>query len=432
MRSLFAPVGLALLIAQAPLASARQEERVPALSGTTRSIPVESSDLTLEMALRMAFDGNPGLRAVGRNIDIAAGQRVQAATRHNPTLSYLSERGRPDLRTTTIQIDQPIELGGKRGARIAAAESEQDVAAADVVGYRSDLRADVVAAFFEVLIAQERLSLAKASQELSEKATGAASRRVTAGKISPVEETRARVAEASTKIELSQATNELALARRRLAATWGSATVSFGQVVAPAAPATFPPAIAELLALLPASPQISRARREIDRQNAIAGVERSRRISDLTLSVGSKRDDQSGLRQTVLGLAVPLPLFDRNQGNLLSALRRADKARDELLAVENRVASELTQASLRLGAASAELNILRVDILPGAQSAYESAVKGFELGKFSFLDVLDAQRTLFQSKTQYVRALAQSHGAEADIERLLGTALPRRSTSPTP
>jgi cobalt-zinc-cadmium efflux system outer membrane protein len=66
------------------------------------------------------------------------------------------------------------------------------------------------------------------------------------------------------------------------------------------------------------------------------------------------------------------------------------------------------------------LAILREEILPGAQSAYEAAGKGFEAGKFSFLDVLDAQRTLFQAKTQYVRALGDSHRAAADIERIVG------------
>jgi cobalt-zinc-cadmium efflux system outer membrane protein len=66
------------------------------------------------------------------------------------------------------------------------------------------------------------------------------------------------------------------------------------------------------------------------------------------------------------------------------------------------------------------LAILRSEILPGAQSAYEAGTQGFELGKFSFLDVLDAQRTLFQAKTQYIGALARSHQAAADIERIVG------------
>ena len=66
-----------------------------------------------------------------------------------------------------------------------------------------------------------------------------------------------------------------------------------------------------------------------------------------------------------------------------------------------------------------DLESLRRDVLPGAQLAYENATKGFDLGKFSFLDVLDAQRTLFQARNQYLRALTDTHRAAAEIDRLL-------------
>ena len=422
MRSLFVPIGLALLCTQPLPAVAQAPAPAPIFSAPTANlVSSEPVPLTLEMAIRRAFQGNPGLQAALRDLDIAAGRRMQAAASPNPELSYLSEGIKKDARTTTIQVNQAIELGGKRGARIAVADREREVASADLASYRSALRADVVTAFFDVLSAQERLLLAQASQELSQKVTGATARRVIAGKISPVEETRARVAEASTKIELGQAASELAMAQRRLAATWGGTTPMLAAVEAPAMPAGVPPSTAELLSRIPSAPQIARARREIDRQGAIAELERSRRFPDLTVSLGSKRDEQLGQRQTVVGVSVPLPLFDRNEGNVLSALRRTDKARDNLLAVENSLSVELAQASQRRNAAASELAILRNEILPGAQSAYDAGTKGFEFGKFSFLDVLDAQRTLFQAKTQYVRALAESHRAAADIERLIGS-----------
>jgi len=430
MRSIFFPIGMALLCALPLSAAAQVPDQLFAVPKPDLVQPALAS-LTLEAAIRRAFLSNPGLRAAGRDLDIAAGQRSQAGVIPNPELSYLSEGIKKEARTTTFQINQAIELGGKRGARIALAEREREIASADLASYRSSLRADVVTAFFDVLTAQERLVLAEASQELSQKVTGVASRRVIAGRISPVEETRARVAEASTKIELSQAGNDLALAKRRLAATWGSADPNFGALEAPAIPLDAHPATAELLAHLAAAPQLARARSEVERQKASVDVERSRRFPDLTISLGSKRDEQFGQRQTVAGLAIPFPLFDRNQGNVLSALRRTDKAQDELLAVETKLSVELAQASLRLNAAVSELGILRSEILPGAQSAYEASAKGFELGKFSFLDVLDAQRTLFQAKTQYVRALAESHRAAADIERIIGNEVPHGRLTPS-
>ena len=422
MRFQFVPLGLAALFLQPVFAIGQTMPTVPStlvVPSASFGAP-DSSVLTLADAISRAFNSNPGLRAALKDIDIARGQRIQAAKMPNPEVSFLSEGLHRDRRTTTLQLNQEIELGGKRGARIASAEREQDIAAADVASFRANLRADVVTAFFDVLAAQERLTLAQASQELSQRVTGAASRRVIAGKISPVEETRARVAEASTKIELSQAANELALARQRLSATWGGKSPDFGGVEPPAIPTGAHPSTSELLTHVSSSPQFARARIEIERQKALADIERSRRIPNVTVSIGSKRDDQVAGRQTVVGVAIPLPLFDRNQGNLLSALRRTDKARDALAAVESQLSVDLSQASLRLESAKGELSVLRGEILPGAQGAYEAATKGFELGKFSFLDVLDAQRTLFQSKAQYIRALAESHRAAADIERVVG------------
>ena len=425
MRSLLFPCGLALLCAQPLLATAQVPDTPPSPSfmPALATLP----PLTLEDAIRRAFHSNPGLQVAGRDLEIAAANRMQAGAAPNPALSFLSEGIKKDARTTTVQVSQAIELGGKRAARLSLAQREREIALADLATYRSALHAEVISAFFDVLTAQERLLLAQASQELSHKVTGAAARRVIAGKISPVEETRARVAEASTKIELSQASSDLKLARHRLAATWGSAAPIEATALPPSVPPGVQATVQELLALLPSAPQLARARIEIERQAAMTDVERSRRMPDVTLSLGSKRDEQIGVRQAVVGLAIPLPFFDRNQGAILGALRRTDKAKDELLVIQSKLSADLAQAAFSLSAAVTELDILRNEILPGAQSAYEAGTKGFELGKFSFLDVLDAQRTLFQAKTQYVRALGQSHRASADIRRILGNATPHDS-----
>jgi cobalt-zinc-cadmium efflux system outer membrane protein len=71
-----------------------------------------------------------------------------------------------------------------------------------------------------------------------------------------------------------------------------------------------------------------------------------------------------------------------------------------------------------------EASALQKEILPGAQSAYDAAATGFEFGKFSFLDVLDAQRTLLQAKSQYLGALSEAHRAAAEIDRILGASMP--------
>ena len=105
-------------------------------------------------------------------------------------------------------------------------------------------------------------------------------------------------------------------------------------------------------------------------------------------------------------------------------MSRTDKARDEFAAAEARLGSDLAQAHERLHAARQEAQLLQREILPGAQSVYDAATKGFEYGKFNFLEVLDAQRTLLQAKSQTLRALSEAHRAAAEIERIIGDAPP--------
>lgn len=390
-----------------------------------------AAPLTLEAARDLALGANPDLSAAGREVEALDATITQAHVRPNPELSTLIEDTRSATRTTTLQLNQPIELGGKRGARIEAAERGRDAASLELDAKRSEVRAAVTAAFFDVLVAQERLRLAQASVELAQRATAAASRRVTAGKVSPVEETRARVAEAGVRIESTLAASELTTARKRLASTWGNPSPRFER--AEGDPESLPPLppLADLNMRLAASPNLLRARIEVERRQALAEVERSRRIPDLTVSLGAKRNNELGRDQAILGVSIPIPVFNRNQGNLLEALHRTDKARDELAAAETRLFNELAVAHERLNTARQEVTLLQRDILPGAQSAYEAATKGFELGKFSFLEVLDAQRTSFQAKAQYLRALAEAHRSAAEIERVLGGAVGSQSSVDT-
>jgi len=179
------------------------------------------------------------------------------------------------------------------------------------------------------------------------------------------------------------------------------------------------PALAELERRLAGSPQLRRARLQIEREEAQVGVDRAQRMPDVTLIVGSTRDDEIGHSQTVLGLAVPLPLFNRNQGSLQASLGRADKARAELEAEQLRLRRDLANAHQRAQLSRERVRTMHEEILPSAQRVFDSTVTGFEAGKFAFLDVLDAQRTLLQIRTQYIQALYDRYNALAELGRYI-------------
>jgi len=318
-----------------------------------------------------------------------------------------------------LQINLPIEMGGKREARIDVSLRGRELASAELTQRQGEVRAAVIGAFFDVLSAQERIRLAQETLSLTQRVTDITGKRVIAGKISPVEETKARVAEAQVKVELSQAQGDLRISRQKLSTLWGNATPRFERVDGAVADLPDVPSVATLDRRVAQSPSLRRTEVELQRRVALTRVEQSKRTPDPTISLGVKRAPES-TNQILLGVSVPLPFFDGNQGNLLEALRREDKARDEITANRLRLQSEVLQARERLLTARAEVDALRNEVLPGALSAYEAAGKGFDAGKFSFLETLDAQRTLIQARVQYLRALAETHRAATEIERLLG------------
>jgi outer membrane protein, heavy metal efflux system len=377
----------------------------------------QAQPLTLDSALQTAFANNPDLAAAQWEIDIAQGGRQQAGLIPNPVLSVDAEDTRRDTRTTSVKLSQTLELGGKRGARIDVASRAQDAAALTLEQRRNTLRADVIDSYYGALRSQERLDLAQRSLALAERGLVVANGRVTAGKTSPVEATRAQVQLSEIRLELNRAQMGLTDAYRRLAASTGSATVEFQAVATQSLP--LPPA-AQLLARLEQTAELRLAELQILQGEASVGLEKAQRIPDLDVSIGSQYDAGARERVNLVGVSMPLPLFNRNQGNILAASRRADQARDLRNATELRLRTETRQALDLWQTANTEVRAFNQQILPAAQSAVDSATRGFEMGKFNFLDVLDAQRTLIAARTQYLVATAQATDAWVRIERIYG------------
>jgi len=381
---------------------------------------VQAQTLTLDSALQTAFANNPDLAAAQWEIDIARGGRQQAGLIPNPVVSLDAEDTRRDTRTTTLKLSQTLELGGKRGARIDVATRAQDAAALTLEQRRNGLRAEVIDSYYSALRAQERLDLAQRSLALAERGLVVANGRVTAGKSSPVEATRAQVQLSEIRLELNRAEVGLSDAYRRLAASTGSAAIDFQAVATPTQVAPQLPASAQLLARLEHTTELRLAELQILQSEASVGLEKAQRIPDLDLAIGSQYDASVRERVNLIGVSMPIPLFNRNQGSVLAASRRADQARDLRNATELRLRTETRQALDLWQTANTEVRAFNQQILPAAQRAVDSATRGFEMGKFNFLDVLDAQRTLIAARTQYLAATAQATDAWVRIERIYG------------
>ncbi|AUY36764.1 MULTISPECIES: TolC family protein [Pseudomonas] len=382
--------------------------------------PAGAEGLSLDQALDAAFAQNPDFAAIGREIGIAEGERRQAGLIPNPELSWEVEDTRRDTSTTTVTLSQALELGGKRGARIEVAEAGQAVARLELERQRNSLRADVIQAFHAALRAQTALELAQQSQALTERGLRLVEGRVRAGQSSPVEATRAQVQLAQAEAAVRRARTERTVANQALARLTGSAEARFDRLDASSLSPGPAPKAERLLATVEQTAEWRLAAAQIERGDASLSSEKAQRIPNLTVSLGSQYSREERERVNVVGLSMPLPLFDRNQGNVLAAARRADQARDLRNAVELRLRGETRSALEQWGTAMGEVQAYDRTILPAAQQAVDTATRGFEMGKFAFLDVLDAQRTLIEARGLYLDALAQATDARAQVERIYG------------
>jgi cobalt-zinc-cadmium efflux system outer membrane protein len=410
-----------IVLLQAPMALAAEGSPV----GTP--VPEPSGVIALADAVAAALAGSPDLAAYGWEVRAQEARALQAALRPNPEFEAefedfagSGERRAWQSAQTTLSFSQLLELGGKRAKRGQVAKLEAVLAGEDYAVRRLEVLAAVTKAFVQVLEKQERLALAGELSRLAERTVETVSATVKTGAVSSVEEDRARITLSRANLDRVGLERELGTAKANLAATWGATTVTFDRVRGELGAITPPPALDVLLTALPDSPNLARWNAEIEAREAAVSLERARRIPNLTARLGGRqyaREDDGAL---VAAITVPLPLFDRNQGALLEAEHRLARANAERRGVFAALHAEIVTAHQTLLAAFERGTTLHDTTIPQAQAVQTGALDAYRKGLFRYLEVLDAQRTLFELRADRLEVLAAYHSAVADLERLLG------------
>lgn len=402
----------------------------PPQASTPKLVRAPEEILTLRESLSLALQHNPELAAFSWDIRVREADALQAGLLPNPEIEVELENfaGSGDARgfggsENTLALGQLIELGGKRLKRRRVAELERDLASWDYEIHRIEVFTEVALAFVAVKAAQERLALSYDLLGIAEEALTSVAKQVAAGAASPVERFRAEVVVSTTRVDQRTNQAELVAARSRLAATWGSTQPVMGRVEGDFYAVQPLPSFKALRALVEETPDLARWHQEIELREAVVGLEDARRIPDVTAAAGVRRLYDSGDTALIFGLSVPLPLFDRNQGARQAARRELSKARHQRRAAVVRAGTALNVAFQLLEASFVEVTALRDDLLPRAGKAYQGVRGGYLRGLFRYVDVLDAQRTLFELRGRQVGALESYHSAVATIERLTGASL---------
>jgi len=389
------------------------------------TVEAPTGEITLRGALVAALQGSPELASVSWEIRSREAREIQAAALPNPSLGIevedfggSRERLGFDASQTTVSLAQLVEMGGKRAKRAALADARTAVATWDYEAKRAAVLTDTTRAFLAVLALQERLALLRQLESLSEDSLRSVVSMIAAGAVSPIEEDRARVALERVQLDVTRAARSLEASRVLLGATWGDTTPRFDRVLGDLARTDPPPALDTLLARVDESPDVARWDAEVAEREAEIAVERARRVPDITVSLGGRHyadTDEVGL---VAQLGIPLPVFDRNRGGILDARYQTARARSEGRAARISVRARLEASYRTLEAASAEATSLRERIIPRATRVFEETRRGNVVGLFRYIEVLDAQRTLFEARRELLEALTAYHLAATDIERL--------------
>jgi outer membrane protein, heavy metal efflux system len=414
-RRLLLPIVILLFLGQLP-------SQVPAQVAT--SVPDRPGALTLAQALTRVFERNPQLVVSELEIQAASARVSQAGVKPNPEIEAGAENisfpgigsGMFQFTETTFQISQRLELGGKRDLRIQAAEKEVTVAATQLEVRKADLMTATSQAFADVLAEFQHAANQHELSRLAEQSYSIVVERVAAGKVSPIEQTRASVVLASAKLEEEKHLHALVAAKDKLASLWGGSYKEIDSVAGAFEIPAVSPEISE--ACMKDNPEIKMASAAIGAREAVLDLEVANRKPDLTFSAGFRRLNAENRQVLVAGVSIPLPLFDKRLGAIAEARARLDQSRAEQRSAEWRLRAALTQARHEHDTALLEATALNRDALPAAKEAASAMEEGYRLGKFDFINVLDAQRTYAELQGRYIAAVASGMKAAIEIERL--------------
>lgn len=398
------------------------------------SPPTEMSEtLTLERALDLAFADAPGIGAADAGVRAAEAQRRTAGLRPNPSVSvevenvvgsgiYSGTRGAE----VTAGLSLPLEMGGKRSARIAVADTQTIRARLNIAVARADLQLRVTQAYNDGVATERRVGVARDQLRIADEGMRAASVRVRAGRASPLEEQRADVARINAQAALAQAERNAALARDNLArligqvpssldTVWFDRVGSFGRFMAASADGTLALALAEA---------------DVSTANAQVRLARSQRVPDLTLSAGARRLEATNDVAAVFGVSVPFPLFNSGRANLDASRAQKDQAENLRRVALLNARQAIAVAETDLANAESNARTATGPALAAAVEAARIARIGYREGKFGQLDLLEAERTLAQTRVAAIDTVSAYHDAKARLERLTARAPTEKEIQP--
>jgi len=385
----------------------------------------EAVTLTFDMAAQKLFQCSPTLKISASNVHEKDGQWLQSSLYPNPIFSYSVENVFGNKRwrgwraaESRYEIAQPIETCGKRAFRSKVAGFQFYAAQAGYEATVTQQLNQLLKAFVSVAAAQELLSLAEEQKRISKEIFNIVTDKVDAGKVSLMQKNKAEIAFSHSEIFSQKANTDLDVAKERLALLWGETCPDFDDVAYPFFEVDIPINWHHCLARVQDNPELVKSQFEQLAAQQNLNFEKAEQVPDILVLVGYKTERECGEQGMILGVSLPLAIFNRNQGNIETARAIKAQSYDEYASVRSTLEAKLGILHKEWVRAYGEVDLLRSTVLRVATQSFEFATEGYREGKFEYLDMLDSQQTLFEVKGRYIQALLNYHQRHADIQYL--------------
>jgi cobalt-zinc-cadmium efflux system outer membrane protein len=390
--------------------------------------PEPEGELSLDQAVAAALAGNPELQLSSLEPRAAEGRAIQAGKLANPELEFrldhLYEDSSPnadDDSRKRVFLSQDFGLG-KGGHRADLARAEERLASLDYEAKRSEIAAVVEDRFAAVQGAERRVATWSAFvtfvEEMRTRVTGL----VETGALRAIEAQRIERRRGLARIELDTAKSELAAARLRLAATWGSGAPKFTATTGDLEVVDPVPTL-EAVQALARGPAAARAEGEKARGDAALALAKSGRVPDIKPGIGVRWDRDFDEREYLFDFRISLPIFDRKQGDILEAEQEVARAGASGRAADAAAAEAIALHYYPMAASAARVETLRTSVLPAARATFDAYRQGLDKRIDDPDDVVEARRDLASAEVQYTDALVAYRQSRAALEGALGTSL---------
>ena len=378
--------------------------------------------MTLEAIEKLALANNPTLMQATARIRAARAHRIQQGLYPNPTVGYIAEEIGNEASTGQQGgfVRQEIVTAGKLKLR-------QNVAGHAVVeaehAYQSQRRrvlADVRAAWHEVLVAGRIVQLNRQLFDIAREVVKGAEDLLEAKEVGRVDVLQAEIEVGSAQLKLHKAENRLETTRRRLAILLGTPDMELGPITGPLED-DLPPLDwnDSLRRLQDGSPQLAEARSAVQRARCAVAQENAQRTPNLDVRAAVQYDDAAGDSYASVELGLPLPLFNRNQGNICRAQAQLLGAKKEVERLDLSLQARLATAFERYRNAQYDVDKYAIDILPKAETSLDLVRSGYQQGEYDYLTLLTAQRTFFKANLAHLESLLQRRTSRVSIEGFL-------------